>query len=256
MDQAVTQIRSTRRRRLLRGISTLLKKRILAGLVTVIPIWVTYVIVRWIFDLMVGATEPLAHHVAMALQEPGTKLLPEAVQTYVSWTVPLLALTLTLFILYMLGLLMANVFGRRVFRILENVFIKLPLVKTIYSAVKQIVVTLGGGRPVNSHRIVLVEFPHPGMRCMGILTSIMEDADTGRKLATVFIPTTPNPTTGYLQIVPLDRLSETSWSMEEAVKLVMSGGIVSPPKVHFDKIQEVRVPARDHLSKTGTGSSI
>jgi uncharacterized membrane protein len=77
------------------------------------------------------------------------------------------------------------------------------------------------------------------MKCIGFLTSVIEDVDTGRKMATVFISTTPNPTTGYMQILPLEEVSETGWTVEEAVKLLMSGGILSPPKVPFDQIHPV-----------------
>lgn len=250
MDQTASPVRESASPalhiRLVRGLSALLRTRIIAGLVTVVPIWVTYVIVRWIFDMMRGATQPLADRVATAVLE-STTILPATVKDYVEWTVPLVAVLLTLFILYLLGLLTANVFGRRLIQFFEGIFTKLPLVKTIYSSTKQIVMTLGGAQPVHFQRVVLVEFPHPGMKCIAFLTSVMEDADTGRKMANVFISTTPNPTTGYMQIVPLERVSETSWTLEEAVKLLMSGGIVSPPKVHYDKIQPVQWPPEPRL---------
>lgn len=226
----------------MRGLRALLRTRIIAGLVTVVPIWVTYVIVRWIFDMMRGATEPLADYVAKTILEADTAILPATVKDYKDWIVPLVAVLLTLFLLYLLGLLTANVFGRRLILFIERIFSRLPLVKTIYTSTKQIVMTLGGAQSMHFQRVVLVEFPHPGMKCIAFLTSVMEDADTGRKMANVFISTTPNPTTGYMQIVPLERVSETTWTMEEAVKLLISGGIVSPSTVHFDKIQPVRWP--------------
>jgi len=226
----------------MRGLRALLRTRIIAGLVTVVPIWVTYVIVRWIFDMMRGATEPLADYVAKTILEADTTILPATVKDYKDWIVPLVAVLLTLFLLYLLGLLTANVFGRRLILFIERIFSRLPLVKTIYTSTKQIVMTLGGAQSMHFQRVVLVEFPHPGMKCIAFLTSVMEDADTGRKMANVFISTTPNPTTGYMQIVPLERVSETTWTMEEAVKLLISGGIVSPSTVHFDKIQPVRWP--------------
>jgi len=246
-DEAVQAIEpatpaQSRRRRWLPGLRALLRTRIIAGLLTVIPIWVTYVIVRWIFDMMRGATEPLAQKTKDVIVEANKTILPEQVQVYLDWIVPLLAVLLTLFILYILGLLSANVVGRRLIGAVERGFAKMPLVKTIYSSTKQIVMTLGGARSMDFHRVVLVEFPHPGMKCIAFLTSVMEDADTGRKMANVFISTTPNPTTGYMQIVPLERVSETTWTIEEAVKLLISGGIVSPPTVNFDKIHPVHWP--------------
>jgi uncharacterized membrane protein len=256
MDQAASPVEPVpaarrRRFRLFPGLRALLRTRILAGLLTVIPIWVTYVIVRWIFDMMRGATQPLADRVAKSILEANKSILPTTVQDYVEWIVPLVAVLLTLFILYLLGLLTANVFGRRIIVLFERMFTKLPLVKTIYTSTKQIVMTLGGAESMHFQRVVLVEFPHPGMKCIAFLTSVMDDADTGRKMANVFISTTPNPTTGYMQIVPLDRVSETTWTMEEAVKLLMSGGIVSPPAVNFDKIHPVRWPPESKPAEDG-----
>lgn len=258
MDQAANPVESVpavsrRRVRLFPGLRTLLRTRIVAGLVTVIPIWVTYVIVRWIFDMMRGATQPLADRVAKLILEANKNILPATVQDYKDWIVPLVAVLLTLFLLYLLGLLTANVFGRRMIQWFERVFTRLPLVKTIYTLAKQIVMTFGGGESMHFQRVVLVEFPHPGMKCIAFLTSVMEDADTGRKMANVYIATTPNPTTGYMQIVPLDRVSETTWTMEEAIKLLMSGGIVSPSTVNFDKIHPVRWPPEPKTTEDGAG---
>jgi uncharacterized membrane protein len=196
----------------------------------------------------------LADKVARTILEANKTILPKTVDDYKEWIVPLVAVLLTLFILYVLGLLTANVFGRRLIHLFERFFTKLPLVKTVYSSTKQIVMAFGGGQSMHFQRVVLVEFPHPGMKCIAFLTSVMEDSDTGRKMANVFIATTPNPTTGYMQIVPLERVSETSWTMEEAVKLLMSGGIVSPPSVNFDKIHPVRwppAPSADAVSGDG-----
>jgi uncharacterized membrane protein len=272
----------------------------------VIPIWVTWVVVKFVFDAMKSATEPIAWWFARRYQE-GAQAVPQisgerrreieqeflrnAVErlmagdraaaapsadrqvvidqvarkltymleqtpdapvgmlseTHLTWIVPLLAVLLTLFMLYLLGLATASVFGRRLIYVLERIVERLPLIKTVYNATKQIVTTLGGAQSMHFRRVVLVEFPHPGMKCIGFLTSVMEDRDTGRKMATVFISTTPNPTTGYMEIVPLENVSDTNWTVEEAVKLLMSGGILSPTKVSFDKINKVDLEPGDKL---------
>jgi uncharacterized membrane protein len=240
-------------RRLWPAARALLRTRIVAGLLTVIPIWVTWVVVKFVFDTMKAATEPLAQRVADAVLKANKELVPQTVQDYKEWLVPVWAVLLTLFLLYLLGLLTASVFGRRMILLIEKVFGKLPLVKTVYNACKQIVVTFGSGRSSGFKRVVLVEFPRPGMKCIAFLTSIMKDVDTGRLVANVFIATTPNPTTGYMQIVPLDEVCETDWTVEDTVKLLMSGGILSPPTVPFDKIHPVRPDPS--LFATGTGMS-
>lgn len=279
------------------ALRTLLRTRIVAGLLTVVPIWVTWVVIKFVFDTMRSATEPIAWWFAQRVQEGAqpvamadaeklamqAEVVREAVTRLVEsdpqskmdptnkalivdeivrklnylldqvpgasagvlsestliWLVPVLAVLLTLFLLYLLGLLTASVFGRRLIQLVERIFTRLPLVKTIYNSTKQIVTSLGGGQSMNFQRVVLVEFPHPGMKCIGFLTAVMDDMDSGRKMASVFISTTPNPTTGYMQIVPLQDVSDTGWTVEEAVKLLMSGGILSPTKVAFDKIHPV-----------------
>jgi uncharacterized membrane protein len=91
------------------------------------------------------------------------------------------------------------------------------------------------------------------MKCIGFLTAVMKDTDTGRDMASIFISTTPNPTTGYMQIVPLDEVSETNWTVEEAVKLLMSGGVLSPPSVAFDRIHPVKWRAPTPAKSTPGG---
>ncbi len=224
------------------ALRVLLRTRIVAGLLTVIPIWVTWRIAMFVFDMMRAATQPLVVKVAEAWKKEKPELLPDTVEAYMDWIVPVVAVLLTLFLLYLLGLLTANVVGRQLIQKMEHIFSKLPMIKTIYRSTKQIVTTLGGGEAGHLRRVVLVEFPHPGMKCIGFLTAVMEDVDTGRKMASIFISTTPNPTTGYMQIVPLEKVSETGWTVEEAIKLLISGGILSPAKVPFDKIHPVQWP--------------
>ncbi len=226
-------------RRLWQTLRALLRTRILAGLATVIPLWVTWIVVKFLFDTMRSATQPIIEHgVQWAARTTGSQ--PKEIPAYLEWVVPVVAVLLTLFSLYLLGLLTANVLGRRVVLLLERLFEGLPLVKTIYGSTKRIILTLAGGSDsMQFQKVVLVEFPRPGMKCIAFLTSVIEDADTGRNMATVFISTTPNPTTGYMQILPLEEVSETGWTVEEAVKLLMSGGILSPAKIRFDHVHPV-----------------
>ena len=221
------------------SLRALLRTRIFAGLATVVPLWVTWVVVKFLFDTMRSATQPFIERVIeWAARSTGSQ--PEDIPVYVDWGVPVVAVFLTLFSLYLLGLLTANVLGRRALLLFERFFEGLPLVKTIYGSTKRIILTLAGGTDaMQFQKVVLVEFPRPGMKCIAFLTSVIEDADTGRKMATVFISTTPNPTTGYMQILPLEEVSDTGWTVEEAVKVLMSGGILSPPKVPFDHVRPV-----------------
>ena len=183
----------------------------------------------------------MAWRVANHMMEANHQLVPEKVREHVvGWIVPLLAVLLTLFLLYVLGLFTANVFGRRIIRAIEGVFERLPLIKTVYQSIKQIVVAIGGFQSMEFQRVVLFDFPAPGYKRVAFLTSVMTDRDTGRKLASLLVPYTPYVAAGYMQIVPLDSVTETSWTAEEAVKWIMSGGIIHPEALPFDKPEPIR----------------
>lgn len=238
------------RRRVWAAIRVVLRTRLVAGLVTVIPIWITYEIVRFVFNFafetMKSATEPLATRLAKALQLSPDPRIAWVVEHYESWIVPILAVLLTLFLLYCLGLLGANVFGSRVIAAVERIFERLPFIKTVYRSIKQIVMAIGGPEAMHFQRVVLINFPVPGMKRIAFLTSVMTDQDTGRKIGSIFIPYTPYLTTGYMQLVPLEDVSETDWTVEEAVKWVVSGGLAHPEKLPFDRVHPVRTELISH----------
>lgn len=225
------------------AVRTLLKTRIVAGLLTVIPIWVTYLTAKFVFEFafntMKSATEPLARQLTQLAAKSPKPVISWLVEYYDEYVVPVLAVLLTLFLLYCLGLFTANVFGRRIIAWVEGIFERLPLIKTIYKSIKQIVVAIGGFQNMNFQRVVLIDFPAPGYKRVAFLTSVMTDPGTGRRIASIFIPYTPYLTTGYMQLVPLELVSETNWTVEEAVKWVMSGGIIHPASLDFDNIHPV-----------------
>lgn len=151
-------------------------------------------------------------------------MLPETVQ----WATAIVAVLLTIIILYAIGLFAANLLGRRVINTFESALDKVPLVKTVYRSTKQILSTFAGEQSQEFQRAALVPFPQEKMRSVGFITAIFNDSVTGEELAAVFIPTTPNPTTGYLQILKRKELVELDWSVEDAVSTIMSGGILRP----------------------------
>jgi uncharacterized membrane protein len=88
-------------------------------------------------------------------------------------------------------------------------------------------------KPDGTKRVVLIDFPHKEMKSVGFVTRILHDELTGAELAAVYVPTTPNPTSGYLEVVPVERLTPTDWSVDEAMTFIISGGAVSPDKIPF-----------------------
>lgn len=189
-----------------------LKTRMASGLVVLIPLVVTLAVIRFLFNFTSGILLPFL--------DPALATWPAAARAALS-------LAILLVTVYVLGELAAQAVGRRVLALGERLVLKLPFVKVIYSASKQVVATFQGQKSQAFKSVVFVEFPHPGMRAIGFVTSRMERND-GSKWNLVFIPTTPNPTTGFLQIVPPERLEETNISVEDGIKLVMSLGVLTP----------------------------
>ena len=151
-----------------------------------------------------------------------------------AWFQNLLAALITLTGLYLLGWVATRVVGRRIIALFEDLMNRLPVVQTIYGSTRKLVQSLQQEN-MQVQRVVLIEFPSPGMKVVGFVTHVLRDVDSGEELATVYVPTTPNPTSGYLEILPLARVTATDWSMDEAMTFIISGGVVSPERLHYSR---------------------
>ena len=191
-----------------------LRTRMTQGLVALIPIVVTVFAVRFLFDLTSGILLPFI--------DPALEQWPTLWRAALS-TAVLLAL------IYILGEVSAAVVGRRLLNLGEKVVLRVPLVRVVYRASKQVAEAFQGPGNRAFKAVVFVEFPRPGMRAVGFLTGRMTGQD-GSALCTIFVPTTPNPTTGFLQIVPEADLVPTDYTVEEGVKMVMSLGVLVPTR--------------------------
>lgn len=149
--------------------------------------------------------------------------------------VPLIGVLLTLLFIYLVGLLASNLIGRRFLDWVEGVILKVPFVKGIYGGSRQILDAFSPGRVGSFSRVVLVEYPRRGVWTLGFVTTEetveMPAAPSSVPSVMVFLPTTPNPTSGWLAIVPVADLVEMNITIEEGVKLVVSGGIVTPERL-------------------------
>jgi uncharacterized membrane protein len=195
-----------------------LRKSFFAGLLLVLPLVVTFWILYTGFKLLVGLTSPAVREVF----EQFSLKVPKGL-------VEVLSLLLTVFILTGLGLLGRSYLGKRTWHALESLLMRVPLAKVIYSATKQLLDSFQ--RQKEFQRVVLVEFPRSGCWVIGFLTS-QSSGDLNTRFENqhynVFIPTTPNPTSGYLVIVRGRDLLPLDMSVEEGITFVMSGGVASP----------------------------
>lgn len=204
---------------------------ILIGFLTVAPLWVTWLVFDFLLNLLASIGAPLLKTMARAIRPfSGTTaswLLDSNFQHAV-------AALLTIASLYGIGLLASFVIGKKVIDIYEKILARLPLVQTIYGATKRFLHTISQP-PVTGQRVVLISFPSSEMKAVGFITKIMRDKDTGKQLAAVYVPTSPNPTSGYIEILPMENVILTDWTTEEAMTFVVTGGTNAPESLRFSQ---------------------
>lgn len=145
-------------------------------------------------------------------------------------TVPGVGLIATLLVIYLAGVITTNVLGRQIVHALDGFFARLPVIRNVYSAIKQLIHSVSQGEKGSFQRVVLVEFPTAGTWTVGFVTGDLKDL-AGKTYLSVFVATAPNPTTGYALVVPVERAIESPMSVEEAFKFLLSGGVIRPPKL-------------------------
>jgi uncharacterized membrane protein len=194
--------------------------RMASGLLVLVPLLITLVVVNFLFVGFARMFRPL---IDLMKESPYVRELPVSVV----WLTFTLALLLSL---YIVGALVASRAGRR--RVVAwqgAVLSRIPIVKTIYSVAHQATEALSSPLGHEFSRVVFLEWPRPGMRALGFVTGHSHAlGDDGRSLVVVYIPTVPNPTSGNLAFVAEDEVIETELSIEDAMKVVFSGGIVLP----------------------------
>ena len=205
-------------------VSLHLKRNIVAGTLTVIPLAVTVLIFGFILRMLSEIGTPGAQKLVeqMFLNSPTLSAIVRH-----PWFVSSFAVFLTLTALYLLGGFTSWIVGRRALKLVEAILVKIPFVQSIYGASKKLVNSFRYDTDSNQ-RVVLIDFPSEHMKTVGLVTATFEDSVTGEALAAVYVPTTPNPTSGYLEIVPWKNLVSTDWTLEDAMTFIISGGAVAP----------------------------
>lgn len=200
------------------------RRYLLTGLLTFLPLWVTWAVFKFVLGLLAGIGAPLVSGV-LELVALGSPQAARALNN--EWLIFIVALVITLVSLYLLGWLASRVIGQRILDGFDALLSRIPLVQTIYGGTKKLMSVLQQ-KPAGLQRVVLVDFPRRGMKVVGFVTRVMIEEGTGREMAAVYIPTTPNPTGGYLEVVSVDELTPTDWTMDQAMAFIISGGAVAP----------------------------
>jgi uncharacterized membrane protein len=202
-----------------------LQRNILAGVITIGPLFVTYLIFEFLLNALAKAGMPVIQLFAAIFPE---RWLSQP------WLQPILAIVLTLVMLYVVGRVTSLVIGRQAFSLFEAVLERLPFVAKVYTSVRQLLDSMMAKKE-SSQRVVLVDFPIEGHKSIGFLTRTLTDSTTGELLAAVLLPNAINPTSAFLQILPIGRVTETGMSTEQAMSMLMTGGAVGPDTVRFTK---------------------
>jgi uncharacterized membrane protein len=204
-----------------------LQRNILAGIITVGPLFVTWMIFSFLLGSLARAGLPLVHGLASIFPEDWLAQ---------PWMQSVLAVVLTLVFLYVLGWLTSVVIGRQVFGLFESLLERLPVVAKVYTSVRQLLDSMMAKKDSNQ-RVVLVDFPIVGQKSIGFLTRTLVDSNTGEELAAVLLPNAINPTSAFLQILPMRRVTMTDLNMEQAMSMLLTGGAVAPENLQFSQPQ-------------------
>ncbi|MDR7133979.1 putative membrane protein [Lysobacter niastensis] len=205
-----------------------LQRLFLTGLLTLLPIWLTWVVVKFVFVLLSDISRPLIDPALqnLASRDPSLSWLTQP------WVQTALALLATVAVILLSGVMARRVIGQRMLRWFEALIQRIPLANTIYGSARQLLDILQT-KPDGTQRVVLVDFPHTEMKSIGFVTRVIREQGTGRELAAVYVPTTPNPTSGYLEIVPVEKITPTDWTVDQAMGFIISGGAVAPDTIPF-----------------------
>lgn len=216
-----------------------LRNRFLTGVVVAAPIGITI----WLIYTFVSFVDRVIKPLVPARYNP---------ESYLPFAIPGMGLLIAVLALTLLGALAANIFGRSLLDLGERLLNNVPLIRNIYAALKQIVETVFQGQQNSFKEVVLVEYPMAGSYAVAFVASqgrgvIRSVVGKGEEVIGVFIPTTPNPTSGFLLFVPRSKAIKLDLSVEEAAKLIISFGMVTP-----DRLPDGAIP-QDKPMKAGAG---
>ena len=206
---------------MLKNLKRRLRNIFITGLLITLPIVLTWFILQFLFKNL-DALSPVFTNVLIQLGAP----FPEG------YRIPFLGVLITLLIILIVGWLTTSFFGKKIFQLGETLVEKITFVRRIYTGSKQVVISIAQADTSAFRKVVLLEFPRRGLLAIGFVTGESRGEVqrlTQENMFNVFVPTMPNPTSGFLIFAPADELTEVSMSIEEGIKYVVSGGIVTPP---------------------------
>jgi uncharacterized membrane protein len=207
-----------------------IRRRLLRGVILVLPLLITLWLLSLLFNVINRNVAPFVRRLI------GWSGIPWTESWSTQLAIAVVSLVLTAVAIYLLGLVAGNLVGRRLLTLVESGILRIPLVKGIYGAARQLLDAFGASGTRTFSKVVLLEYPRAGLWTLGFVTTEVEHKIEARgkdRISTVpvFLPTTPNPTSGWMILVPTSDLRELDISIEDAIKLIVSGGIVAPDDI-------------------------
>ena len=208
-----------------------------------IPIAFTFFILNFLFNKLDNALSPAFTSTLIYF---GVPISP-------SFRIPGVGVIITILIIFLIGVLATNIFGRELVKLGEMIVEKIPVVRSIYTGTKQVAQTVLDADIETFSKVVMVEFPRKGLWALGFITCENKGEiqyKTGAEIINVFVPTTPNPTSGFLVFAPKDQIIELTMTIEEGLKFAISGGSVAPPYLPSDNERKIEVQSMGNLKSS------
>jgi len=206
-----------------------IEKWFLAGIAVVLPVAVTIFVLIWLFNLLDGIFRNL-------------------IEKIFGWTIPGLGLLVLLIIIFLVGIFVSNFVGRKITGWFEKLIGKIPLIKTIYNPVRKIISGLSSEKTESFQKVVMVEFPQKGKKSIGFITNSNFTLE-GEDKVSVFVPTTPNPTNGFLIIVDRKDLEILDMTVNEGLNTVVSIGSTIEGNLDLEKPKEKKIETQENNDK-------
>jgi uncharacterized membrane protein len=206
-------------------IGNIIKRNFVSGLLVTVPLIVTYFVLRILFNAFDGLLSPIVYGL-------------------LGYEIPGLGAAVTILLILLAGIITTNFVGARLFHLSDSFLTRTPLVRIIYTAAKQLLESLLSPKARAFSEVALVEYPRRGIYAIGFLSgkSRLKSKEDGqeRAVCAVFVPSTPTPFSGMTIYVPENEIYNIDISLEEAVKIIVSGGIVTPPAIDMDNNRDNR----------------
>ncbi len=214
-----------------KGWGVWLRNKFLAGLALALPLIITFWILFSIYDILHAWSKPVLAQVVNLVNEFSEEPVLNIADPKLESLTNFIGFLFSVLIILGLGFMATNVIGVHIVTAVDKLLLRIPLVAVIYRPLKQVIDafrSLGGGAKQNFKRVVYIDYPVPGMRMIGFATGQYCDPQTGKAMTCVLLPTAPSPMTGFLLVVDSDKITDAPITIEEAMKMIISGGLVSP----------------------------